>query len=161
MHSRKGRRLCAGCDRVGESDRRRRYGRCFRRATPAGSPQQNGAHMDLRPRPYLSVRPLHHTCRPCVLSRRGDAFLIQVHPGTPRAALLAFIVDELTIPEQNAMRRAIACGPVGTPLPEWMTEGECWSVLPGLRLDAERDIYAPSPDWPTALPADWPSSLTG
>lgn len=107
--------------------------------------------MDLRPRPYLSVRPLHHSVGPCFLTRRGCSFLVQVHPGTPRTTLLAFIVDNLTKAEQDAMRAALGIGPVGTPLPEWLLSGEVWTVLPALRLDVEREDYVPSPDWPVPL----------
>ncbi len=76
------------------------------------------------------------------MARDGDLLLLAVQLGAPRRDVVACLVANLTVREQNALRAAFGQPPVGQPISDRLLEGHVtFDVPPALRLPQEVDRY--------------------
>jgi hypothetical protein len=103
-------------------------------------------------RVFLLYRELPDDLRPCAVVRNTQASLLMVDPRSTSVEATAWVVQWLTIAEQNTLRAAHGYGPVGAEgCREWVSDDLVPSVVPApVRLPAR--VEARLRRGPTTLP---------
>lgn len=75
---------------------------------------------------YVVVEPLEDACKPAFAIRKHGMTLLYVDPQAPRLHVLRYLVDELTVEEQDYIREGFGWPWVGAgPVPdEWVDSAE-------------------------------------
>lgn len=106
-------------------------------------------------RVFLLYRPLPDDLRPCAVVRNAQASLLLVDPDVTCVEATTWVVQWMTIAEQNTLRAGFDAPPVGEPGPDkWVSDDPAWAeVPPSLRLPAEaRAVALRSPSPSQVLP---------
>lgn len=79
---------------------------------------------DVRPRVFLSIRPLPEPLFPAFVTRCYGCTIVAVDHAASALEVTSYCVANLTVDEQNAYREAWGLGPVGEPMPPRFTDPE-------------------------------------